>query len=909
MQEKRKKADSFWITIIFFSIILFSFAFFDRYDFAAAQSSGKDAIAIRIIPNIEHYSALRWYKNQKFTGSPQSLLVDGYNAIRDGRTVYVNVANVSADVLYTNIYLITYNQESEKATQDIFSNIIKNWKFNTNISGFGHCRQHNSLVCDLDSECPLGDFCDGPKALLARDTKRLEDLSAIKISLNNYYLNNGYYPRLQAGTYLPGKSLTVWPSWQEQFKTEIGISLPRDPINRLGPCCPAEAGFVCANGTYNPTTCWDENKKIFATNLPSVLPHNSLAYLYNASTDGKAFDLCAVLESGFKIGGNQVISDFCASPCIDMDNDGYGLFANSKCKFNIKDCDDTNPEKFGGVSEICNNNIDDDCDGFRDCNDPDCFSSFDCVLVSNCNNNGTCDTGETIFTCPYDCTCIDDGECTKPECPGPNNPATCADCECGNGIVNSICGEQCDGGDDCNINCTSIAPTCTDSDHDRYIKSNTAVINCGNVCGSFGDESCLGNNDCDDTRADVYPTKSEICDGIDNDCDGSIDGGLNIEACAYVCEAAGHDYNANRGGNLSCCGNDPLEGPYVKNESDYCTDGRDNDCDGYIDETDTDCMECNANNNLNESFWYVFGQLDCNQCDHEGDDNGNQSINNSNFWNAYPGMADKCDAVCGTVAATVTWDQYEHGVETKCDSLDNDCDGQIDEDLPTTPTTCGVGACASQGTLACVNGQMVNSCTPGQPSPEICDGIDNNCDGFTDEGCTMNTYCIDADGDGYGKIGSETSAFTQPDGYVTDCTDCNDNSKYAYPGHTETCDNIDNDCDGSIDEGCDDDGDDYCDNSMLWFNTTLSCQFTLSGTSGNDCNDANSNVNPGKTEIKCNGIDDDCNPLTLDSDLEEEAAGNCDDGIDNDCDGKTDSADPDCTNYCDFTFTFPCVLR
>jgi hypothetical protein len=122
---------------------LFFVAFFTY--FVSAQSS-PDAIAIRVIPNPNGYSPLRWYQDQGFSGSPQSLIVDGYEAIRDGRTVYVNAANVidtdsdgTPDQLYTNIYLIAYNQDAEKATVDIFGRILKHWKFNTNIAGSGNC--------------------------------------------------------------------------------------------------------------------------------------------------------------------------------------------------------------------------------------------------------------------------------------------------------------------------------------------------------------------------------------------------------------------------------------------------------------------------------------------------------------------------------------------------------------------------------------------------------------------------------------------------------------------------------------------------------------------------------------------------------------------------------------------------
>jgi hypothetical protein len=117
------------------------------------------------------------------------------------------------------------------------------------------------------------------------------------------------------------------------------------------------------------------------------------------------------------------------------------------------------------------------------------------------------------------------------------------------------------------------------------------------------------------------------------------------------------------------------------------------------------------------------------------------------------------------------------------------------------------------------------------------------------------TWYRDSDGDSFGDPFNTVDACTQPDGYVEDNTDCDDSDGNVNPGAEEKCNDIDDNCSGETDEGCDDDGDTYCDDAMEVIGTPAVC---ING--GGDCDDSNSSINPGASET-CNGLDDDCDGI------------------------------------------------
>ena len=293
----------FSLTIVFLVIGLFLGLSF----FVFAQDSS-DVIGVRVFANPDHLSPVKWYeRNVPNPGAPILIEVDGYEAVKDGRTIYINGANTvvpgeagcpgsaTQDCIYTNIYVISYSEGASADTAQIFQQMLDNFELNINLANIQACGSDETtttyycteshepcanqavctasdpsetnlcqiIPCSTDIDCRYLDdnpLCGAKKDKLRRDTKRLSDVQELVERVDDYKSTTGELPRLQAGTYLEKHSFSAWPSWQATLGNELGVSLLLDPLNQFigcrSPCCDEGS---CLPGVACPEaeTCWD----------------------------------------------------------------------------------------------------------------------------------------------------------------------------------------------------------------------------------------------------------------------------------------------------------------------------------------------------------------------------------------------------------------------------------------------------------------------------------------------------------------------------------------------------------------------------------------------------------------------------------------------------------------------------
>jgi hypothetical protein len=440
-----------------------------------------------------------------------------------------------------------------------------------------------------------------------------------------------------------------------------------------------------------------------------------------------------------------------------------------------------------------------------------------------------------------------------------------------------------------NVRIYQVTPEVTDADGDGY----------------------SSDLDCDDSNAAINPGATEECNSIDDNCNGAIDEGVKS---TFYLDSDGDNYG-NPSATTEAC---TAPTGYVGNSTD-CNDGNNSIYPGAAeiayDDIDQDCSGADLTDVDGDGFdsTAVVGGTDC-------DDNDN---------NTYPGAAeiayDGIDQDCnGADLTDVDGDGFDSSVvaggtdcndndntiypgatETPYDGVDQDCTGSDltdvdgdgydalgaggddcnDEAVSIHPNATeipydNIDQDCSGADLTDFDGDGYDAlsvggddCNDELPSihpgaPEDCNGLDDNCNGEADEGVLI-TFYADSDSDGFGDAGAIVEACSAPPSYVENSSDCDDSNSAVKPGASEVCNGIDDDCNADTEDG----------SQEAWLGATCD---------GGDTDFCQEGI------YSCTSGVQTCSDITGD-DIEV-----CD-GQDNDCDGSVDEgydADSDGVAYC-----------
>ncbi|MBO6934902.1 MAG: hypothetical protein JJ863_08000 [Deltaproteobacteria bacterium] len=477
--------------------------------------------------------------------------------------------------------------------------------------------------------------------------------------------------------------------------------------------------------------------------------------------------------------------------------------------------------------------------------------------------------------------------------PMPDSDAGCATAaDCDDGVF-------CNGEELCNMgSCMEGTPPCADGMCMEAMDMCTDACDDPDADGDGVDRIECGGNDCDDEDANRYPGNTEICDeeGIDEDCDPTTVGDRDVDGDGHIDAACC---------NGDTCGDDCADRlpDFFGGATETC-DLRDQDCDGNVDEgvtvmlyedldgdlygDDTEILACagsartsTSNIDCEAAEPRTHGaQVEvCDGIDNDCDDNVDEDTvtfpwypdtDGDGFGDPSETPIVACAPPDGHSQLPLDCDDDDGtlypAADELCNARDDNCDGIAgfiiapgdteDDDRDGYPDEgCGGNDCDDRDPFNYPGGL------------ELCDGLDNDCDGTIDEDVVDVDWYLDADGDGFGDSSDVVSSCERQVGRVLVGGDCMDGNPVIYPGRLEVCNAVDDDCDGTTDEGGlgavlafrDSDGDGYGDPTMRMPFCSGSIGSGYVAFAG-DCDDSDMEVRPGVAD-DCDGVDDDCDGL------------------------------------------------
>ena len=576
--------------------------------------------------------------------------------------------------------------------------------------------------------------------------------------------------------------------------------LDGDGVDNDTDVCPttADPGQEDSDGDGTGDACDDDQDGDGVSDATDCAPNDPAVFPGQVEVCNGADDDCDfITDEGFTDTDADGLAD-----CTDDDDDNDGAVDDDDCLPLVATA-------YPGADEVCNGTDDDcdgdtdegfpdeDTDGVPDCLDEDLDGdgvpngADVCPAVADpaqedLDGDGlgdACDAdddGDAIPDGTDNCPAVKNTVQTDTDADGQGD--ACDDDDDGDGVA--------DGADNC-----ALVANAGQADLD----SDGVGDACEDDIDGDGAPDAL---DCAPEDPAVKPGAVEACDGVDNDCSGGVDEGFVDTDKDGEKDCVDSDDDGDLDPDETDCA--PLNAAIHHQASEVCN-GVDDNCDGGVDE-DLGVLTCGKGNCAHTvpacqdgaaQLCDPFEGIDFEVCDGAGNDCDGLTDEDQGWLSCGLGACVHAVYQCKD-ALPVQCDPLEGSSPELCNGLDDDCDGVIDDELGII--SCGVGACA-KSVPACSDGDA-NACDADSgKSDEVCDGVDNDCDGAVDEGaaaCTL--FYADADGDGFGGGAGACLCEAQAPYTYSESTDCNDGDAAVKPGILEICDNgKDDNCDGLID--------------------------------------------------------------------------------------------------------------